>query len=62
MPRAAHKEIHAKWLQRWMDLQNLLHGDGYWLHMEFHDHSSCAEAVQGVIFYQHFGAPLLLLG
>jgi hypothetical protein len=30
--------ISAKWLQKWKDLQNPLHGAGYCLDPEFHSH------------------------
>ena len=31
IPRATHDAISAKWLQRWTDLHNPLHGAGYCL-------------------------------
>ena len=47
IPKATHDAISAKWLQRWTDLHNPLHGAGYCLDPEFHshDHSSSAEAL-----------------
>ena len=46
----AYDAISAKWLQRWTDLHNSLHGAGYCLDHEFHshDHSACPEALQNL--------------
>jgi hypothetical protein len=48
IPKATHDAISAKWLKRWTDLHNPLHGAGYCLDPEFHahDHSSCPEALR----------------
>jgi hypothetical protein len=47
IPKPVHREIHAKWSKRWTDLHNPLHGAGYCLDPEFHDHdhSTCPEAL-----------------
>ena len=48
IPKATRDAVRAKWMQRWTDLQNPLHGAGYCLDPEFHshDHSACAEALK----------------
>ena len=52
IPKATRDAISAKWLQRWTDLHNPLHGAGYCLDPEFHshDHSACAEAMKDLFF------------
>ena len=45
IPNAMLDAICTKWMQRWTDLHNPLHGTGYCLDPQFHsrDHSACAE-------------------
>jgi len=47
IPRTVCTDIQSKWLARWTDLHNPLHGAGYCLDPEFHahDHVACPEAL-----------------
>ena len=47
IPITVRSEIQSKWMSRWTDLHNPLHGAGYCLDPEFHshDHAGCPEAL-----------------
>ena len=47
IPSTVRTDIQSKWMARWTDLHNPLHGAGYCLDPEFHshDHTACAEAL-----------------
>ena len=47
IPRVVSTDIQSKWMARWTDLHNPLHGAGYCLDPEFHahDHTTCPEAL-----------------
>jgi hypothetical protein len=46
-------DIQSKWMSRWTDLHNPLHGAGYCLDPEFHahDHVACPEALTDFFYY-----------
>jgi hypothetical protein len=47
IPRTVRTDIQSRWMSRWEDLHNLLHGAGCCLDPEFHvhDHAACPEAL-----------------
>ena len=47
IPSTVRIDIQSKWMSRWEDLHNPLHGAGYCLDPEFHthDHVACPEAL-----------------
>ncbi len=53
IPSTVRNEIQSKWMSRWEDLHNPLHGAGYCLDPEFHGHghSACPEALADFFYY-----------